>query len=115
MQINRLPAWLQAYRDGHRQGNAQALAAYADYYCMDGSADMELGIEERLGHIPPPMVSYASRTGTRRNLAAMRGAGWRLLVSAAGVLRTEGFEHWYQRDTLRRHAACAPCRAVLCR
>lgn len=94
MELNRLPAWLQAYRDGHRQGNAQALAAYADYYCMDGSADMELDIEERLGYIPPPMVSYASRTGTRRNLAAMRGAGWRLLVSAAGVLRTERFEHY---------------------
>lgn len=83
MEINRLPAWLQAYRDGHRQGNAQALAAYADYYCMDGSADMELDIEERLGYIPPPMVSYASRTGTRRNLAAMRGAGWRLGVWGA--------------------------------
>lgn len=53
MELNRLPAWLQAYRDGHRQGNAQALAAYADYYCMDGSADMELDIEERLGYIPP--------------------------------------------------------------
>lgn len=39
------------------------------------------------------MIGYASRTGTRRNLAALRGAGWRLLVSAAGVLRTEGFPY----------------------
>ncbi len=39
------------------------------------------------------MISYASRTGTRRNLDALRGAGWRLLVSAAGVLRHEGFPY----------------------
>lgn len=36
---------------------------------------------------------YASRTGTRRNLAALRDAGWRLLVSARGVWRTEGFRY----------------------
>ena len=39
------------------------------------------------------MIAYASRTGTRRNLAALRGAGWRLLVSAAGCLRAEGFPY----------------------
>ena len=39
------------------------------------------------------MIAYASRTGTRRNLAALRGAGWRLLVSAAGQLRPEGFPY----------------------
>jgi len=39
------------------------------------------------------MIGYASRTGTRRNLAALKGAGWRLLVSARGVLRTEGFRY----------------------
>ena len=37
------------------------------------------------------MAAYASRTGTRRNLAALRDAGWRLLVSARGRLRDEGF------------------------
>lgn len=37
------------------------------------------------------MIVYASRTGTRRNLAAMRRRGWRLLISRAGVWRTEGF------------------------
>jgi hypothetical protein len=36
---------------------------------------------------------YASRTGTKRNLAAFRAAGWRVLVSARGVLRTEGFPY----------------------
>jgi len=39
------------------------------------------------------MIAYASRTGTRRNLAALRGAGWRLLVSAAACLRHEGFQY----------------------
>ena len=39
------------------------------------------------------MTAYASRTGTKRNLAALRAAGWRLMVSARGVLRTEGFAY----------------------
>ena len=39
------------------------------------------------------MLAYASRTGTRRNLAALRKAGWRIMVSAKGVLRHEGFKH----------------------
>jgi hypothetical protein len=39
------------------------------------------------------MIAYASRTGTRRNLAALRAAGWHLLVSAAGCLRHEGFPY----------------------
>jgi len=39
------------------------------------------------------MIGYASRTGTRRNLAALRDAGWRLIVSARGVLRNEGFQY----------------------
>lgn len=38
------------------------------------------------------MIGYASRTGTRRNLDALRAAGWGLLVSASGCHRTEGFE-----------------------
>ena len=40
------------------------------------------------------MICYASRTGTRRNLAALRSRGWRLLVSRAGVWRTEGFPQY---------------------
>ena len=39
------------------------------------------------------MLAYASRTGTRRNLEALRNAEWRLLVSAAGPLRHEGFPY----------------------
>ena len=39
------------------------------------------------------IIPYASRTGTRRNLAALRSAEWRLLVSAAGCLRNEGFPY----------------------
>ncbi len=39
------------------------------------------------------MIAYASRTGTQRNLLALDAAGWRLLVSARGVLRTEGFPY----------------------
>ncbi len=39
------------------------------------------------------MIGYASRTGTRRNLDALRSAQWRLLISRAGVWRTEGFPY----------------------
>lgn len=88
------PEWLSPYQSGERIGASQARQAYASYYCMDGSADMEPDIEERMSYMPPPMVAYASRTGTRTTLKAMRDAGWRLLVSAAGVIRTEGFEHY---------------------
>ena len=39
-------------------------------------------------------MCYASRTGTRRNLNALRAAGWGLLVSRAGAWRTEGFANY---------------------
>ncbi|MFL5063422.1 MAG: hypothetical protein ACJ8FU_08435 [Xanthobacteraceae bacterium] len=39
-------------------------------------------------------MAYASRTGTLRNLAALREAGWGLMVSAAADLRTEGFDRY---------------------
>jgi hypothetical protein len=39
------------------------------------------------------VMMYASRTGTRRNLDELGRHGWRLLVSARGVLRTEGFRY----------------------
>ena len=38
-------------------------------------------------------MGYASRTGTRRNLAALRAAGWRLIISPTGVWRDEGFRY----------------------
>lgn len=37
------------------------------------------------------MIGYASRTGTIRNLEALRAAGWGLLVPASGDHRAEGF------------------------
>jgi hypothetical protein len=37
------------------------------------------------------MICYASRTGTKRNLDALRAHGWGLLVSRVGAWRTEGF------------------------
>lgn len=39
------------------------------------------------------LIPYASRTGTRRNLAKLREAEWRILVSARGCLRHEGFPY----------------------
>lgn len=38
------------------------------------------------------MKCFASRTGTKRNLDALRAAGWGLMVSRGGVWRTEGFD-----------------------
>lgn len=40
------------------------------------------------------MNYYVSRTGTIRNLAAMREAAFGILVSRAGEWRTEGFADW---------------------
>ncbi len=37
--------------------------------------------------------SYASRTGSGKTLRVLREHGWRLLVSATGVHRTEGFPY----------------------
>lgn len=39
------------------------------------------------------MIAYASRTGTRRNLRKLRENSWRIMVSARGALRTEGFPY----------------------
>jgi hypothetical protein len=96
IQMNQpIPDWLAPYASGEKQGRTQAYMAYAEYYCLDGSADelAEEGLEERLTMQRPPMVAYASRTGTRRNLEGLRRAGWHLLVSAKGVLRTEGMPY----------------------
>lgn len=88
------PSWTTPYRAGQKIGFAQAMMAYADYYCVDGVAD-DIDDEnvERLSMFRPPMRAYASRTGTRRNLDAMREAGWRLIVSAAGCLRNENMAY----------------------
>ncbi len=54
------------------------------------------------------MIGYASRTGTKRNLAALREAGWRLLVSAKGVLRTEGFPYALDNGAWSAHQQGQP-------
>ncbi len=58
-------------------------------------------------------MPYASRTGTRRNLAALRAAGWRLLVSATGVLRHEGFPFGLDNGAWTAHQRGTPFDEVL--
>ena len=54
------------------------------------------------------MIAYASRTGTKRNLAALRAADWRLLVSARGVLRHEGFPYALDNGAWTAHTHDEP-------
>lgn len=54
------------------------------------------------------MIMYASRTGTKRNLRAMRAAGWRILVSATGVWRTEGFPYCLDNGAWTAHQKGVP-------
>jgi hypothetical protein len=49
------------------------------------------------------MLAYASRTGTAVNLDALRRAGWRLLVSATGVWRHEGFPYCLDNGAWTAH------------
>ena len=49
------------------------------------------------------MIPYASRTGTHRNLKALRQAGWRLLISATGVHRSEGFAYGIDNGAWTAH------------
>jgi hypothetical protein len=88
-----MPRWLEPYASGEKMGWSQNYMAYAAYYGVDGSADDDPEYEERIVMQRPPMVGYASRTGTKRNLAALQNADWRLLVSAKGELRTEGMRY----------------------
>lgn len=86
-----MPDWANLHLNSQAVSQSQALCGYADYYCLNGVADDLNDHEiERMVMPRPPMTAYASRTGTRRNLTAMREAGWRLVVSATGVLRSEG-------------------------
>lgn len=94
MQRFNQPQWMAKYHDGQVISRAQASAAYSDYYNLDGSADGDSAIEELLPARVPMLRPYASRTGTRTTLDNMRNLGWSILVSAAGVLRTEGFSSW---------------------
>ncbi|MFL1449438.1 hypothetical protein ACI77O_13655 [Pseudomonas tritici] len=94
MTVYSTPEWMAKYADGHRMSQAQASAAYSSYYNLDGSADGGMGIEELMPAPERLLRPYASRTGTKTTLANMRRLGWSILVSAAGVLRTESFENW---------------------
>lgn len=53
-------------------------------------------------------MAYASRTGTRRNLAVLRAYGWRLIVSARGALRTEGFGYGLDNGAWTAHQRGEP-------
>ena len=88
-----IPRWLEPYASGEKMGWSQNYMAYTAYYGVDGSADDDPEYEERIVMQRPSIVGYASRTGTKRNLAALQGADWRLLVSAKGALRTEGMRY----------------------
>lgn len=90
------PEWMAKYANGQCVSQAQASAAYSTYYNLDGSADFENDIVEQLPAAVPMLRPYASRTGTKTTLENMRKLGWSILVSAAGVLRTEGFKTWYR-------------------
>lgn len=54
------------------------------------------------------LIPYASRTGSRITLNALRAAGWRLLVSATGVQRHEGFPHCLDNGAWTAHQKQAP-------
>lgn len=49
------------------------------------------------------MLAYASRTGTRVNLRALALHGWRLVISAAGELRHEGFRYGLDNGAWTAH------------
>lgn len=54
------------------------------------------------------MIPYASRTGTKRNLAALREHGWNLLVSARGPHRNEGFRYGIDNGAWTAHQKAEP-------
>lgn len=54
------------------------------------------------------MIYYVSRTGTKKNLEAIREAGFRLLVSSAGRIRTEGFPYGLDNGKWTAHTTGQP-------
>lgn len=53
-------------------------------------------------------MAYATQTSTRRNLDALRAAGWRLLLSPVGDLRTKGFSYGLDNGAWSYHQQNAP-------
>jgi len=56
------------------------------------------------------MIGYASRTGTRRNLDALRTAGWRLMVTPIS-LRPEGMRYALDNGAWAAHCSGHPWNA----
>lgn len=54
------------------------------------------------------MIGYASNTGTRRNLAALRKAGWRLLLTPSNRTERDGFSYGIDNDAWRCHQQKIP-------
>jgi hypothetical protein len=54
------------------------------------------------------VIGYTSRTGTATTLAALREAGWRLLVVAGAVLRNEGFRYGLDNGAWSYHERGVP-------
>ena len=54
------------------------------------------------------MICYASRTGTKKNLKVLRDNGWRLMLSATGVWRTEGFPYAIDNGAWTTHQQGQP-------
>lgn len=54
------------------------------------------------------LIAYASRTGTAQNLTELRRHGWRLLVSARGPHRHEGFPYAIDNGAWTAHQRSQP-------
>ena len=54
------------------------------------------------------MIAYASRTGTTASLAILRDRGWRIMVSARGPLRHEGFPYALDNGAWTAHERGEP-------
>lgn len=57
------------------------------------------------------MIGYASNTGTRRNLAALRAAGWRLLLTPSNPKRRDGLSFGIDNDAWRAYKNGTPFNA----
>lgn len=54
------------------------------------------------------MIGYASNTGTRRNLSALRAAGWRLLLTPENQSRRDGFQFGIDNGAWTAHQQKTP-------
>jgi hypothetical protein len=54
------------------------------------------------------MIGYASRTGTRANLARLRDAGWRLIISPTETRKPNGFRYGLENGAWTAHCQNKP-------